>query len=43
MWYTTKVRPGLENVARELAMHMSHPGTEHWKALGCLIGYLKGK
>ena len=29
--------------ARELAVHMIHPGTEHWKALGCLIGYLKGK
>ena len=24
-------------------MHMSHPGQEHWKALGGFIGYLKGK
>ena len=22
---------------------MSHPGLEHWKALGYIIGYLKGK
>ena len=22
---------------------MNHPGPEHWKALGCLIGYIKGK
>ena len=33
----------MENAVRELAVHMSHPGTEHWKALGRLIGYLKGK
>ena len=31
------------NVARELDVHMSHTGPEHWKALGRLIGYLKGK
>ena len=24
-------------------MHTIHPGTDHWKALGRLIGYLKGK
>ena len=29
------------NVGRELAVHMSHPGTEHWEALGRLIGYIK--
>ena len=22
---------------------MSHPGTEYWKVLGCLIGYIRGK
>ena len=33
----------MEKVARELELHMSHPGTDHWKALGRLIGYLKGK
>ena len=43
MGYTTKVRPDVANATRELAVHMSHPGPEHWKALGRLIGYLKGK
>ena len=43
MWYTTKVRPQVEKAARDLAVHMSHPGTKHLKALGSLIGYLKGK
>ena len=27
MWYTTKVGPDVENTARELAVHMSHPGS----------------
>ena len=26
MWYTTKVGPDVENLARELVVHMSHPG-----------------
>ena len=43
MWYMTKVGPDMANTARELAVYMSHPGTEHWKALGSLIVYLKGK
>ena len=43
MWYTTKVGPDVANTARELVVHMSHPGPENWKALGHLIGYLKGK
>ena len=43
MWYTTKVGLDVENAARELAVHMSHPVPEHWKALGRLIGYVKGK
>ena len=33
----------MSNAARELAVHMSHPGTEHWKSLGRMLGYLKGK
>ena len=33
----------MSNVARELDVHMSHPGPEHWNAFGRLIGYLKGK
>ena len=43
MWYPTKVGPEAANVARELAVHISYPGSEHWNVLGCLIGYLKGK
>ena len=43
MWSTNKVLPDVANAARELVVHMSHPGPEHWKALGNLIGYLKGK
>ena len=43
MWYKTKVGPYVENAARELAVHMSYPAPEHWKALECLIGYIKGK
>ena len=42
-WYTTKLGPDVENAARELAVNMSHPGPEYWKALGRLIGYIKGK
>ena len=43
MWYTAKVGPDVANASRELSVHMSHPGPEHWKTLGHLIGYLKGK
>ena len=43
MWYKTKVIPSVVNVARELVIHISHPETEHWKALGRLVGYIKGK
>ena len=43
MWYTTKVGPDVENEARELEVHMSHPGPEHCKELGHLIGYIKIK
>ena len=43
IWYTTKVGPDVTNVARELEFHISHPGPEHWKKLGRLIGYLKVK
>ena len=31
------------NAARELGVQMNYPEPEHWKALGRLIGYLKGK
>ena len=43
MCYTTKVGSDVANAARELEVHLSHPAPEHWKVLGCLIGYLKGK
>ena len=43
MWYETKVIPLVINAARELLLHISHYGPEYWKALGCLIGYLKVK
>ena len=43
MWYTTRVRPDVENAAMELAVNMIHPGPEHWKALVCLIGHPKYK
>ena len=43
MWYITRVVPDVENSSRQLAVHMSHTGTEHWNALGSLIVYLKGK
>ena len=33
----------VENTARELVVHMSDPGPEHWKSLGHFIGYLKSK
>ena len=42
-WYTNKAGLDVANAAGELAVNMSHPGMEHWKALGCLTGYLKGK
>ena len=31
------------NAARELGVQMNYPEPEHWKALGRLIGYIKGK
>ena len=43
MWYKTKVIPSVVNAEGELVVHVSHPETEHWKLLGRLIGYIKGK
>ena len=43
MWYKTKVVPSVVNAARELVVHISNHGSENWKSLGRLIGYLKGK
>ena len=43
MWFTTKVGPYVANTARELEVQIIDLGTEHWKKLGSLIGYLKVK
>ena len=43
MWYTTKVWPKVENITRDLEVHMSHPGPEIWEKSGRLIDYLKCK
>ena len=43
MWYTMKVGPDVTNVAKELIVHISHPVTKHWKALGFFIGYINDK
>ena len=33
----------MANQTREMVVHMSHPGPEHWKALGCLNCSIKVK
>ena len=43
MWYTIKVGPEMANTEREFEVHMSNPRTEHPKALGDFIVYLKVK
>ena len=43
MWYTTDVGDDVTDTTMDLAVQMSHPGTEHRKELRRLIGYLKGK
>ena len=43
MCYTTNVGPEVAILARQLVAHMSHPGPEHCKKLGNLIGYIKVK
>ena len=42
MFYGTKVCPKIVNICRELATHMGCPNEEHWKAMGHLVGYIKG-
>ena len=37
------VGPDMLNMARELEVHMSHPGTENWKTFGCFFGCLEVK
>ena len=43
LFYIVKVAPDCANVGRDLARHMANPGTGHWKAMGRMAGYLKGK
>ena len=43
MWYTTKVGPDFATAAMEFVVHIINIGTEHCKALGRLIGYIKVK
>ena len=43
MWYKTKVIPSVVDAARELVVHISNTGTEHFKALRRLNGYINGK
>ena len=43
MYYVTKIGPDCANAVRELSQYMSNPGTEHWKQMTRVIGYLKGK
>jgi hypothetical protein len=40
MYYATKIAPDISNTARELAGHLSNPGTEHWRSLQRYVGYL---
>jgi len=42
MFFVTKLGPKICIAVRDLARHMSNPGDSHWKALGRLIGYMKG-
>ena len=42
MFFTTKICPKTGAAVRALSAHMSNPGVDHWKAMGRLVGYLKG-
>ena len=41
MYLVTKLWVSSSNPTRELTKYFSNPGKEHWKALECLVGYLK--
>ena len=42
MFFTTKICPKTGSAVRALSTHMFNPGVDHWKAMGRLVGYLKG-
>ena len=43
LFYVVKIGPDCGNASRDLERHMSNPGEEHWKSMGQIVGYLKGK
>ena len=43
LYYVNKMDMTCANAARELSQHLSSPDQEHWKALGKIVGYLKGR
>ena len=43
LFYTIKIGPDCANSVRDLAHHMSNPGSMQWKAMERIVGYLKGK
>ena len=42
-FYVLKVAPDCVNTVRDLACHMSNPGTIDWKSRKYVVGYLMGK
>jgi hypothetical protein len=42
-YYVTKITLDVCNAARELAQHLLSPGKEHWKAMECVVGYIKAE
>ena len=40
LYFVKNVSPCCANVCRELPQHLENPGSDHWKAIECLLGYL---
>ena len=40
LYFVKKVSPNCANASRELSQHLENPGTDHWKAIERLLGYL---
>ena len=43
LYYVNKMDMTCANAARELSQHLSNPNQDHWKALGKIVGYIKGR
>lgn len=43
MFYVTKISPECSYACGQLARQMHNPGSEHWEAMGIIVGYLKNK